>query len=133
MQYVNLTDQELDLLTCGMTQEDLNYEKHVVEDLQVELLIKNILTPEEKELYKQLDSVYCLMNYYLEEIWQYYYKEAILDENLINNTSIQTIEKTRTQKRSQIIKEELMSKAWHPDRVEKLLTAGYSFEDVFGD
>ena len=32
-----------------------------------------------------------------------------------------------------IVKEELMAAAWHPRRVERLLNAGYSFEEVLGD
>ena len=43
------------------------------------------------------------------------------------------VNKKRIQERCLVIKEELMATAWHPRRVERLLDAGYSFEEVFGD
>ena len=39
----------------------------------------------------------------------------------------------RCQTRCLTVKEELMAAAWHPSRIERLLNAGYSFEEVLGD
>lgn len=38
--------------------------------------------------------------------------------------------KKRSQERCQQVKEEIMMKAWHPRRVEKLLQLGYDIEDM---
>jgi hypothetical protein len=132
MEYIKLKESDLELIVHGMTHEQLDNEKYKIEGLQVELLM-NTMSQEESDLYRKLDHVYCLMNYYGEEIWQFYWKQGILDEKIINNATTEFIEKTRTQKRSQLFKEELMAVAWHPDRIERLLNEGYSFEVVFGD
>lgn len=40
------------------------------------------------------------------------------------------VSKQRTQQRCTLFKEGIMMKAWHPDRVERLLLAGYDVEDM---
>jgi hypothetical protein len=124
MEYLELSKEELDIRAYGMSFEDLDYEKHRVSDLQSSLLMNTWTTAEEEELYDSLDRVYGRMDYYEDEIWQYYYKKGIEDEETIKNANMHTIEKTRTQERSQIIKEELIAKALHPNRVERWLEIG---------
>lgn len=58
------------------------------------------------------------------------YARFVTAAQLLLDQKEEDASKLRLQERCKQVKEEIMMRAWHPSRVEKLLLAGYDIEDM---
>jgi len=81
-----------------------------------------------------LHLMFLSYNHLIDKSCQLY--EGVFDPNVIrkanqkNRECMALIEQERCTTRCTTYKEQLMMKAWHPSRVEKLLNLGYDIEDM---
>lgn len=58
------------------------------------------------------------------------YARFMTASQLLLDQKEEAASKLRSQERCKQVKEEIMMRTWHPNRVEKLLLAGYDIEDM---